>query len=95
MKFLKFTEAKETYAIDWHKVLLNENNGNGDTIASSAWVISPSGLTKESDSVDTYNTRALIRISGGAVGVTYTLTNAITLTTTSDILVDEIQIEVK
>jgi len=91
----KFAAEKLSYAIDWATVLANENDGDGDTIATSTWVISPTGLTQVgSATIDTANTRTVIRVSGGTVGEVYTLTNRITLTTTGDILEDYIRVKV-
>lgn len=94
MLFEKRTGEKLAFAINWSAVLLNENDGVGDYISVSAWVITPTGLTKETDSVDTYNTRTVVRVSGGAAGTVYNLLNRITLAVTGDILEEVFQIKV-
>lgn len=93
--FTKTVDEDVPFAINWATLLANENDGAGDTIATSAWSITPTGLTTVSDTVDTGNTRAVIRISGGSAGTTYTLSNTITLTTGGYTLVDFITIRVR
>lgn len=58
------------YQINWSGLL------NADTISTVAWVISPSGLTKQSQS--NTNTTATIWLTGGVDGTTYTVTCTIT-----------------
>jgi len=58
------------YQIDWEDWL------NTDTILTSSWSISPTGLTEDSDSNS--DTTATIWVSGGTEGEIYTLTNQIT-----------------
>lgn len=92
--FLKTVNENPPFAIDWGDVLSNENNGLGDTIDTSTWTITPSGLTTVTDSVDSDNTRALIQVSGGTAGITYKLVNAIVLVTGNYTLEDYITIRV-
>lgn len=67
--FIKDPDSALDYKIDWSSWL------GADTIATSAWTISPSGLTKESDSRD--DTSATIWVSGGEASRDYELTNRI------------------
>jgi hypothetical protein len=50
------------------------------TIASSAWTITgpDSSLTNEADSIVTGNLKTQLKMSGGTLGATYTVTNRIT-----------------
>lgn len=56
------------YALDWSEWL-----SSADVIVASTWTTSPAGLTEG----DTHNDglKTSIWLSGGAVGVTYTITN--------------------
>lgn len=58
------------YQIDWTDLL------DGDTISTSTWLISGSGLTKQSQSNTT--TTATIWLQGGTDGTAYVVTNTIT-----------------
>lgn len=93
--FVKSASEDLPYAIDWSVLLANEADGAGDTIASSAWDISPTGLTNEGETVDNADTRSIIRVSGGTAGTTYTLTNTITLNTGGYTIVDYITLRVR
>lgn len=62
-------EVKD-YEFDWTDIL------KGDTISGTTWTISPSGLTKDSDTNNSSTTT--IWVSGGTAGVTYSLMNEIT-----------------
>ena len=64
------------YAADWDVPF--DSWLNGQTIASVAWTV-PAGLTKGAESNTT--TVAQVRLSGGTVGVTYTVTCRITTNT--------------
>lgn len=57
------------YGFDWEDWL------DGDTISTSSWVVSPSGLTA-SPNTKTSNTTT-VWLSGGTAGSTYQLTNTI------------------
>lgn len=57
------------YELNWTRWL------GTDTIATSSWEV-PVGVTKESESNSTK--RAVIWLSGGTTGQSYTLTNTIT-----------------
>lgn len=50
----------------------------GDTIASSTWTATPSGLTLSNQTFST--TKTSVRISGGTDGATYTVKNNIVTT---------------
>lgn len=67
--FLKDPDEVESYVRDWTADL------DGDTIATSTWVV-PSGITKDSDSNTT--TTATIWLSGGTLDEDYALVNRIT-----------------
>ena len=66
--FDKDKDAVLDYGIDWSSWL------DDDTIDSSEWIV-PAGITKDSDTSDT--TRATIWLSGGTLGVVYSLVNRI------------------
>ena len=70
--------------IDWTDYLAEI--GASETISSSTWTISPSGLTEASSSIVTGSKKTQIRLSSGTAGVRYTVTNTIT---TSSGVVDE------
>lgn len=57
------------YLVDWSDWL-----SDGDTIASSTWIV-PAGITKDSDTFT--NTTTTIWLSGGTAGQSYSLTNRI------------------
>lgn len=58
------------YSIDWSARL-----DEGDSISSSTWIISPTGLVQESAAFN--GALTTIWVSGGEMGKTYTLTNRI------------------
>ena len=64
----KDPDAVLDYEMDWSAWL------GTDTITASTWIV-PAGITKNSDTKST--TATAITLSGGAEGVTYTLTNRI------------------
>jgi len=69
MTFTKDPDAILDYAVDWSRWLA------GDTVASSVWIV-PTGLTKATESNTA--TKAIVWLSGGTAGQTYTVTNRIT-----------------
>jgi hypothetical protein len=69
MTFTKDPDAILDYAVDWSRWLA------GDTIAASVWIV-PAGLTKVTES--NTPTKAIVWLSGGSAGQTYTVTNRIT-----------------
>jgi TRAP-type uncharacterized transport system substrate-binding protein len=69
MTFTKDPDAILDYAVDWGRWLA------GDTIAASVWLV-PTGLTNVSETNTA--TKAIVWLSGGSAGVTYTVTNRIT-----------------
>ena len=68
-------DDKMEYGFNWADWL-----PTGTTIASSAWMITPTGPTLSSDSNST--TATVVYVNGCADGVTYTLTNRITVSGT-------------
>ena len=71
-QFVIDPDAKIEYGFDWASWL-----PTGTTIATSAWAITPEGPTLTDDSNDTTST--VVYVTGCTVGVTYTLTNRITV----------------
>lgn len=69
----KDSSEKLDYQFDWNTEYLR----GADTISSSTWTSTPTGLTHVGTSNTT--TTATIRISGGVVGTTYTVTNHVVL----------------
>lgn len=63
------------YALDWTDWL-----DDGETISTSSWAVTPSGLTTSLASIVNNNTTAVVWLSGGTVGNSYTVTNHITTT---------------
>lgn len=90
--FNKFPSENRTFSIDWTNRLANVNDGSADTIATSSWEVA-SGINNVADNVS--GNIAIIRVSGGTGGTTYTLENTITLTTSGYTLVDFIRVTVK
>ena len=69
--FVKDPDATLDYQVDWTTWL----SGDSDTISSSTWTISGSGLTEDSSSNTTQV--ATIWLSGGTEGSSYEVTNRI------------------
>lgn len=67
----KSTTEVVSYTIDWDA----DDFLGSDTISTSSWSVSPSGLTIDSDTNTT--TTATATVSGGTVQTAYTLTNQI------------------
>jgi hypothetical protein len=61
------------YAIDWSPRLV-QPNGMTDQIDTSTWIL-PSGITQTSASIS--GQLAVVWLSGGSLGDTYTITNRI------------------
>jgi hypothetical protein len=61
--------------IDWTDYLAEI--GDSETISSSDWAITPTGLTEDAASIVTGSKKTQIKLSGGTVGVKYTVTNSI------------------
>lgn len=59
------------YRINWATWLTSHGS---DTIASSTWALTPTGLTSSSTNT---TTTATIKITGGTAGTDYDLTNTI------------------
>lgn len=77
-------ETKD-YGIEWEDAL-----AAGDAISASTWSV-PVGLTKVDE--EYAGTVTLVRIAGGTVGTSYTLTNTIT-TVNGETLIGEIVVQV-
>jgi hypothetical protein len=67
----KHPDETELRAIDWSAALIA-----GDTISTSTWSVTPSGLTLASPLVE--GNVARIRVSGGNAGSTYQIKNTVT-----------------
>lgn len=89
--FEKHVSENRAFAIDWTTALSNAYNGAADTIATSVWQ-ADSGITVVSNSNTT--TRAIVRLSGGTAGTTYTLENTITLTDSGYTRIESIRVRV-
>lgn len=70
-QWIKDPSAVLDYTVDWSQWL-----DTGDTITTSTWVIAPTGLTQQSAA--STPTAATVWLSGGTLGITYTVTNRIT-----------------
>lgn len=68
LEIIKDPNSILDYGFDWEDWL------NGDTISSSSWVV-PTGITKVTDTFTT--TTAVVWLSGGSLGSTYTISNRI------------------
>ena len=51
--------------------------GSTETISSSSWASTPSGLTLTSGSIVTGSLKTQIKIAGGTLGVEYIVTNSV------------------
>ena len=71
--FTKDPSAVLDYTFDWSEYLAETSPV--DTIASSNWTASPSGITIDSDNNST--TQATVWLSGGSRGSKYKLVNRI------------------
>ncbi len=69
---VKDPDAVLDYTLDWSADYL----ASGETISTSSWAVTPTGLTIDSDSNDT--TTTTVFVSGGTRGKIYRLTNTIT-----------------
>jgi hypothetical protein len=73
--------VKDPDATQWAKGInwTNYCSERSTTISASTWAITPSGsLSNAADSIVTGNLKTQIKLSGGTVGVEYTVTNSIT-----------------
>jgi hypothetical protein len=66
----KDPQAVLDYGVNWGTWL-----ADGETITTSTWEVTPTGLTVDSDTADT--TTATIWLSGGVAGTRYAATNHI------------------
>jgi hypothetical protein len=73
-KIDKDPNADLNYSIDWTQWLTGS-----ETIASSTWAVDPkSGMTMHDAGLDVSNKIATVWLRGGAVGLSYPVTNSIT-----------------
>jgi len=68
----KDPDAVLDYSVDWDAWL------SGDTITSSQWIVTGQDSDLVVDSEANSTTAATVWLSGGTLGVTYTVTNRIT-----------------
>lgn len=73
--FQKDTDSTEPFGHDWTPWLAEI--GASETIASSTWSATPSGLTLSGGSIVTGSLKTQIKVTGGVVGTRYTVTNRI------------------
>ena len=66
-------DAVLDYSIEWADWL-----ADGDALSASTWSVTPSGLSEVASAIS--GTIATVRLSGGAAGVDYTVTNHVTTT---------------
>ncbi|SCW69426.1 hypothetical protein SAMN02927924_02208 [Sphingobium faniae] len=85
--YLKDPQARIDHEIDWSAYLA------GQHVTASAWHVSPGeagGIVVEADAFE--DLRTSVRLSGGAVGLLYCVTNRVTL---SDGQVDERSVQIR
>lgn len=70
MVYLKDPDSTTDYTVDWSDYL-----ATGEAISLSAWGVTPTGVTVDSDTNTTTSATALV--SGGTEGVVYKVTNEI------------------
>jgi len=73
--FQKDPDSTEPFGFDWTDYLAEI--GASETISTSTWSVTPSGLTLASGSIVTGSKKTQIKASGGSVGTRYTVTNRI------------------
>ena len=73
--FLKDPDSTEPFGFDWTAWLAEI--GASETITSSTWSVSPSGLTLAGGSIVTGSKKTQIKASVGVAGTRYTVTNRI------------------
>lgn len=74
-QYLKDPDSIEPFGFDWTPWLTEISSS--ETIVSTMWAVTPSGLTLASPSVVTGGLKTQVKTSGGVVGTKYTLTNSI------------------
>jgi hypothetical protein len=79
--FAKDPQANLDYSIDWDHNVAGAASGTGylgasETISSSSWSVSPSGLTVGSTAND--GKKTTVWLSSGSAGTNYSVTNTIT-----------------
>lgn len=73
-------EVKD-YGIVWTAALQGQHEDDDpDTLTSSEWIVTPAGLTVDSESLDADEDLTTIWFSGGTLGTTYSCTNRVTTT---------------
>lgn len=76
---VKDPDEVKDYGIRWAISLAGQNDGDAaDTLASSEWLISPEGLTVDSDTYNAQTGITTVWFSGGDMGATYACTNRVT-----------------
>ena len=75
-RMVKTSAEVERIGLDYTNILANDIQSS-DTLSTSAWASSPSGLTLASDTIDQSSTRATVLVSGGTDAIDYTLTNTV------------------
>lgn len=72
--YVKDPDARLDYAQDWEKWL------DGDTITASSWILSPDNADTDLviDTSGFTTTKTTVWLSGGTLGVKYTVTNRVT-----------------
>lgn len=74
-EFIKDPDSVLQYTLNWDGGAPGPWLSTGETISTSAWTLSSTGITKDSDS--NTNTTTSIIVSGGTAGEDYELTNRI------------------
>lgn len=74
-EFIKDPDAVLNYTLDWNGASPGPWLSTGDTISTSTWTLSSTGITQDSETETT--TTTTITVSGGTAGEDYELTNRI------------------
>ncbi len=75
-EFIKDPDSVLSYTLDWNGGAPGPWLATGETISTSAWTLSGTGIIEDSDS--NTNTTTSIIVSEGVAGEDYELTNRIT-----------------
>lgn len=89
--FTKDPQSVEWFGIDWTARLQGDEVFAADTVLSSDWIV-PAGLTQVDDMAMTK--AAGVKLSGGAMGSTYRVTNRIVTAVNGETLDGTIEISV-
>lgn len=73
--FQKDPDSTEPFGFDWTTYL--SEIGASETISTSTWSATPSGLTLSGGSIVTGSKKTQIKVAGGVAGTRYTVTNRI------------------